>query len=122
MKISDYNIPVKIIFGTGFGILFSAILISIMAAILSIGNIPSIVLHPMTVFVYIIGSFFGGFCSAKFLNKNGLICGLISGFIYFIILLIFGSIAKSWDFNLMSIIKFILIISAGIFGGIVGVN
>lgn len=122
MKNYKYDIAVKMIFGTGFGILFSAILISVMAIILSIGNIPSIVLHPMTIFVYIAGSFFSGFCSAKFLNKNGLLCGLVSGIIYFIILFLFGNIAKSWDFNIMALIKFALIISAGIFGGIVGVN
>ena len=122
MKNFDYNLSVKMIFGTGLGVLFSAILISIMAAILSIGNIPSIVLHPMTVFIYISGSFLGGFCSSKFLGKNGLFCGVVSGIIYFMILFIFGNIAKSWDFNIMSVIKFILILSAGIFGGIVGVN
>lgn len=122
MKNYKYSTPAKIIFGTGFGVLFSAFLISIMAAILSIGNIPSIVLHPMTVFVYMMGSFFGGFCSAKFSSKNGLLCGIISSVIFFSIIFIFGNISKFWDFNIMSLIKLVLMLSSGALGGIIGVN
>ena len=51
--------------GTGIGIISASILIFLMAALLTVGDVPAIIISPITVFFLAIGSFAGGFSSAK---------------------------------------------------------
>ncbi len=108
--------------GAGIGIIFSSIVMFLMAAILSIGNIPFIVIPPMAIFTLILGGFCGGLAAAKLSCEKGLLCGAISGVIFFLIAWIFGGILSIGDFSLAAIIKAIVIIISGAFGGVIGVN
>ena len=103
--------------GAGIGMLLSAAVTFIMAAILSIGNIPA-----MTIFSLIFGGFCGGFSSAKISSQKGLICGAVSGVIFFLVAWSLGGLFSIGDFGPAALIKAALIITAGAFGGIIGVN
>ena len=108
--------------GAGIGMLLSAAVTFIMAAILSIGNIPAMIIPPMAIFSLIFGGFCGGFSSAKILSQKGLLCGAVSGVIFFLVTWSLGGLFSIGDFGPATLIKAALIITAGAFGGIIGVN
>ena len=108
--------------GTGIGMLFSSLIIIIMALVLAVGDIPAMLIAPATVFAVTVGGFIGGFVSAKLCGEKGLICGTISGVIFVLLLWVFGTIFGSKEPGVGIAIKIILMILAGSFGGIIGVN
>ena len=108
--------------GTGIGMLFSSLIIIIMALVLAVGDIPAMLIAPSTVFAVTVGGFIGGFVSAKLCGEKGLVCGMISGVIFVLLLWVFGTIFGSEEPGVGIAIKIILMILAGSFGGIIGVN
>jgi putative membrane protein (TIGR04086 family) len=108
--------------GTGVGMLSVAILIFLMAAALTIGDVPAMIISPVTVFFLAFGSFFGGFASAKLCGEKGFVCGALSGILFFIIVWIFGVFLENSGFGTAAIIKFVMMVVAGALGGIIGVN
>ena len=108
--------------GAGIGMLSSSLLIFMMAAVLAVGSIPAMLISPVTVIFLAFGGFFGGFASAKLSGEKGLICGMISGIIYFIILWLFGAVFEYAGFGTAALIKAAMLIISSSFGGILGVN
>ena len=108
--------------GAGIGMLLSAAVTFIMAAILSLGNIPAMIISPMAVFSLIFGGFCGGVASAKLSSQKGLLCGAVSGIIFFLVTWSLGGLFSIGDFGPAALIKAAHIILAGSFGGIIGVN
>jgi putative membrane protein (TIGR04086 family) len=108
--------------GTGIGMLSSAILIFLMAAILTVGNIPAVIISPATVFFLASGGLFGGFSSAKISGEKGIFCGAASGTVYFLLVWISGAFFEYSGFGTAALIKAIMIIISGSLGGIIGVN
>ena len=108
--------------GAGTGIIVSSLFITILAGILAIGNIPAMLIAPVTVFVIVVGGFFGGFVSARICGEKGLICGAFSGIVFFMILWISGGILGAGGFGMGAVIKSLMIIFSASLGGIIGVN
>ena len=108
--------------GTGIGMLSSAMLIFMMAAVLTVGNIPAMIISPATVFVLAFGSFFGGFSSAKMSAEKGLLCGFVSGILFFVIAWAAGALFENSGFGTAAIIKLFMILISSSLGGIFGVN
>ncbi len=108
--------------GTGIGIFSSAALIFLMAAALTVGDIPAMLISPATVFVLAFGGFFSGFSSAKISGEKGLLCGFISGTLFFIIVWVSGALFENLGFGTAALIKALMIMVSGSFGGILGVN
>ena len=93
-----------------------------MAAALTVGNVPAMIISPVTVIFLAFGSFVGGFSSARFSEEKGFLCGAFSGVIFFIAAWISGAFFDSFGFGTAAIIKATMIIIAGSLGGIIGVN
>ncbi|MBQ6877744.1 MAG: TIGR04086 family membrane protein [Oscillospiraceae bacterium] len=110
------------VFGTGIGILSSAILIFLMAAALTVGNIPVLLISPITVIFLAFGGFFAGFSSAKLSGEKGLLCGFVSGILFFAVAWICGAVFEKAGFGTSAAIKALMIIISGSLGGILGVN
>ena len=108
--------------GSGIGMVSTSILIFLMAAALTVGNIPAMMISPITVVFLAFGGFFGGFTSAKLSGEKGLFCGMISGFLYFIVAWIFGALFENFGFGIAAVIKAAMIIISASLGGIIGVN
>ena len=108
--------------GTCIGLFSTSVLIFLMAAALTVGNIPAMLISPVTVFFLAFGSFCGGFVSAKICGEKGFFCGAVSGALYFIIAWICGAIFENSGFGVSAIIKLAMMVIASSFGGIVGVN
>lgn len=113
---------VSIFVGAGIGMFSSAILIFILAAALSIGDIPAMLFSPLTVIILALGGFAGGFASSKISGEKGIFCGAASGTVYFLLVWLFGAFFEYSGFGTAALIKSVMIIIAGALGGIIGVN
>ena len=108
--------------GTGIGMISSSILIFLMAAALTVGDVPAMLISPITVIFLAFGGFCGGVASAKLCGEKGIFCGILSGTLFFVVAWIFGAVFENSGFGTAAIIKFVMIAVAGALGGIVGVN
>ncbi len=108
--------------GTGVGMFSAAMLIFLMAAALTVGDIPATLISPVTVFFLAFGSFCGGFAAAKICGEKGFLCGAVSGILFFVIAWIFGAVFEYSGFGISAIIKLAMMVIASSLGGIIGVN
>ncbi len=108
--------------GAGIGIAVSSVLIIALAAVLAIGNIPAMLISPLTSVILAMGAFCGGFLGAKLSGENGLFCGAISGIIFFLVAWALGGVFEIAGFGISAVIKSAMLIISGAFGGIIGVN
>ncbi len=120
------NIGIKIVksasIGTALGTFISAIVLFVLAAVLSIGQLSPVVVGPMALAAQIIGGFVGGFFSGMTAGKKGFLCGLLSGILFFAMIWICGGIFGAANFGWEALIKAAIISAAGVLGGIIGVN
>lgn len=107
--------------GTGIGAICSSVMLFLMAAILAIGNIPPALILPMAMATLAIGAFASGIIAAKLGKSKGIICGAVSGIIFFVLVWIRGAIVGS-TFGIELIIKAVIIILSSALGGIIGIN
>lgn len=108
--------------GAGIGMISASILIFLMAAALSIGDIPAMLISPSTVALLAFGGFCGGFSGAKLSGERGLLCGALSGMIFFLVTWAAGGIFRTAGFGTAAMIKCAMIVIASSLGGIIGVN
>ncbi len=69
-----------------------------------------------------VGSFFGGFFSAKKLGKNGILIGALCGVAMFLLFTLIGIIAFGNAPGASTLIRLLIFITAGAIGGIIGVG
>ncbi len=108
--------------GAGIGMIAAAMLIFLMAAALTIGDIPAMLISPATVVMLAFGGFCGGFAGARLSGEKGLLCGAVSGVIFFLAAWAAGGIFGVSGFGTAAVIKAAMIIIASSLGGIIGVN
>lgn len=121
---SDLNVKKLMIssaIGTGIGAICSSVMLFLMAAILAIGNIPPALILPMAMATLAIGAFASGIIAAKLGKSKGIICGAVSGIIFFVLVWIRSAIVGS-TFGIELIIKAVIIILSSALGGIIGIN
>lgn len=116
------KIAVSAAIGTGIGMFSTSVLIFLMAAAITLADVPAMLISPITVIFLAFGSLCGGFASAKLSGEKGLLCGCLSGILFFVFLWIFGTFFEEPGFGVSAIIKLMMIIISGSFGGILGVN
>ena len=111
------------ILGCTIGICINLILLSLCSFLFSKnGNFPLAIVTPITICIVIIGSFFGGYFCAKTSKKDGMLYGLSSGFLIFIIIFFSEFIFINQSISTMVLVKLFSILLSGAIGGIIGVN
>lgn len=115
------------IIALSFGIISSVLFYFLSLIIFSFifaktSNIPQSFIIPITIGVAGIGSFLGGYISARKSKKRGMFNGIICALLLFIIMVIGSLIISNEPFTIVSIIRFMLMILTGAIGGIIGVN
>ena len=75
-----------VLFGTAIGLLGTAAILMIFALILTLQDIPQGMILPLAVGAMGIGTFLGGYVSARIVEKKGLLCGFLTGLLYYFIL------------------------------------
>lgn len=114
---------IRIIKGSIFAIITSAILLLIFAVLLCYTNLSENTIFPVILVITGISILIGSMISAKRIRKNGILNGGMVGVIYIITLYLISSLFLA-GFNLTfnSFIMLIIGIITGMIGGIIGVN
>lgn len=114
---------VRIIKGSIFAIITSAVLLLVFAALLCYTNLPENTMLPVILVITGISILIGSMISTRRIKKNGILNGGMVGVIYIITLYLTSSLFLA-GFNLTfnSLIMLIIGIITGIVGGIIGVN
>lgn len=114
---------VRIIKGSIFAIITSAILLLIFAVLLCYTNLSESTMLPVILVITGISILIGSMMSTRKIRKNGILNGGMVGFIYIITLYLISSLFLA-GFNLTfnSFIMLIIGIITGMIGGIIGVN
>ena len=91
------------------------------AFILTLRDIPLVLINPLAVLAVALGSFTAGFCCAKLIGQKGMWWGCVCGAILFCLLFL-TSLAYSGDIGLMALTKLIIVLACSMIGGVIGVN
>lgn len=110
------------LFGAGLGILTAAGLMALMSLAMAKIDLPAAAIFPMAMVAIGAGSFAGGFLAAQINGSNGLMCGVISGVVMFLVIWAAGGIFGIGDFSVQAFVRLALTGCAAVIGGIVGVN
>lgn len=117
------NLLKALTIGTFMGAFTCVILMAILAIIfVKMRNIPQGIIIPLASMCSGIGSFCSGYIATRILKANGLIYGMLSGLLLFLIILISGVALSGENLTLLTLIKFFLMIISGGIGGVLGVN
>lgn len=117
------NNLIKIIKGSIISLVISAILLLIMAIVLTYTNISELIIPTAIIVITAISILIGSIMSAMHIQKKGIINGAIVGLIYMTILYVLSSVTiTGFSINYKTLIMFAAAIIGGIIGGIIGVN
>ncbi len=85
-------------------------------------NLPSSVISPFTIATSALGAFISGYISSRIIKSNGLLLGMISGFLMFVIIFVSGLMMFNGEITTLSLVKLTSMLLTGAIGGIAGVN
>ncbi len=108
-----------------YGILFGTIacvaMLMLLSVILSIVDVPQMLIEPLALLSACVGAFISGLVCSRMSREKGFFLGLVCGAVLFLIMLL-CNIPGSQGVGLMAVIKLLsMLISAGV-GGVAGVN
>lgn len=120
-KIKD--IAKVILKGSGVSFIFLLILLFAFSAILTYTNVEEGIIPITTIVINALSILIGSSIATIHLKKNGIINGLIIGFVYMLLIYFISAILNnSFQLELQSILLIVFGIIAGGIGGIIGVN
>ncbi len=112
--------PLKIL---GIMILSAIILLFAAALFFAWKPMSDAVMRITVLGISAVSSALGGFCAARHYRKKGLLCGLVSGAVYTLVLYIAGIILRqSFLISPGGLLSVLILICCGGIGGIIGIN
>lgn len=112
-----------VLFGVLGGLLSSVILTCICAAVvMTSGVLPADITEYIMLGVLSVGTFFGGFIAARITKSAGLIIGLLTGLVTFLLVTLIGIANFDGTITMITLLRFIFTLLTGGIGGILGVN
>ncbi|MCI5527291.1 MAG: TIGR04086 family membrane protein [Oscillospiraceae bacterium] len=111
-----------VLFGTAIGLLGTAAILMIFALILTLQDIPQGMILPLAVGAMGIGTFLGGYVSARIVGKKGLLCGFLTGLLYYFILTGISLAVMHFSLDASQAVKMGVAFIAACIGGVLGVN
>ncbi len=111
-----------ITYGILSGIAACLLLLILMSIIMVIQDVPDSVVTLMATLTFVFGGIVAGFVSSGYSREKGLFLGIICGTCLFAILSIASLAIYGSDFGMQALTKFVAVLLAASFGGVVGVN
>ncbi len=126
-KVKSNIIDKKLIKSLIFGILSATIAITLLIIIASFvfqmtDKLPKEAINVVNLAILSLGGLLGGYIAARFNKSSGLITGLLTGFIIFIIILLAGLSRSVESLTIFTLYKLLALIVFSTLGGIIGVN
>lgn len=112
-----------ILFGTVFGVIVCALMLMMFAfAFVKMKKLPHDIIDGITLFCAAVSSFSSGYVSVRFLKENGLLYGLLSGLIFFLILFTSSLFVSNERLSTVILLKATVTMLSGAVGGVLSVN
>lgn len=122
-ELSKENNALKIIKGSIISIIFTLVILTVYAAVLSFTSVSESTMIPVIIVVTGISILIGSSISTMHIKNKGLVNGGLVGLIYMLFIYIVSSIVvMNFEINFNSIIMIIVAILTGMIGGVIGVN
>lgn len=113
----------SVLFGVACGMLTSVIFMCVLAAVmLTSGLLSQELTNYIMIAVCAIGAFVGGFIATKLNKGAGLIVGIITGFVIFVLITAAALIKNTSPVSLLTAIRLAALLIGGAFGGILGIR
>jgi putative membrane protein (TIGR04086 family) len=120
---SFYSAAKPILIGTSFSLIISCIFLMVMAFYMSMNDMPDFASIIIAYIVTAIAALIGGIVSARIYKSRGMMVGAACGISYFLVIFIVSMFFSSHiELNTVGLLKFMLSLVFGTFGGIFGVN
>lgn len=111
-----------IAWGLLFGTLVCALLLLVIAAIMTAQDVPQGLVTPLAMVAAAGGSFFGGLISARIAKENGLLIGALCGLLLYVLIAFTGALFFRDAQGQYTLIKLLILTACGAVGGVIGVN
>lgn len=121
-KYLSVNLPIFVVVSALIAIIITVFIFLIISFVMTKIDIPKNITQVLSIAALALGAYFGGYICAKKYRKNGLLRGVVCGFIVFIIVMIIGSLFAGSVIDLSSSSKLLIVIVTGGIGGAIGVN
>lgn len=113
----------SVLIGVSSAVVVIAVLMCLMCVIfLSAASLPYEYLEYLMLAVDMIGVLVGAYIAARISGQNGLIIGLLTSGIILVALMIAGFASGFDSLSMITLLRAVVILGAGAFGGIRGVN
>lgn len=104
------------------GILIIATVLFLAALVISSVDFPQSAIAPVAIGASVAGTFGAGFLCARLTKSAGLVYGLVCGAILFFLCLLCEVSFLGGELGTLAVYKFVICITAGMIGGVLGVN
>jgi len=111
-----------VLIGATAGVLCCIGVLLLFALLMAVRDIPQPAVTPMAVIAAAVGSFFGGFVSARAAGSRGLVFGAATGALIFLLIVIAGFSFLHDIRGWYALIKLLVVVISSTLGGIYGVN
>lgn len=112
----------SVLFGVVGALLVSLLLLSAFSILMTVRDLPSVVILLLACVSIAGGAFVGGMVAARLIRNRGLLIGAITGLAFFLILYLTGLIMHQAGMDVWLLVKVAVALLTGGIGGITGVN
>ena len=112
----------SVLVGVVGALLVSLLLLSMFSIVMTIRDLPSVVILLLACVSIAGGAFVGGMVAARLIRNRGLLTGAVTGLTFFLILYLTGLIMHQAGMDVWLLVKVAVAMLAGGIGGITGVN
>ena len=110
------------LFGTAIGLLGTAVVLMIFALVLTLQDIPQGIILPLAIGAMGVGTFLGGYVSARIVGQKGLLCGFLTGLLYYLVLTGISLAIMHFSLDASQAVKMGVALAAACVGGVLGIN
>jgi len=119
---TENNIYKPIVWGVVSGLLSIFAVMLLMAFVITKIDFTESVSLTLATIAIVVGTFFGGFVSARLFKRRGLFVGLITGLLVFMLLVIISLALTGSSISSLFLIRLIVVAFSSSLGGVLGVN
>lgn len=120
---SGRRVQVKAVLGGSiWALAVSVVVFGVVALLLTYTGVPERVVPTLSLLTSLVTVFIGGFKAAIRAGVNGWLHGVLTSLVYYVVVVAVGVLAFDKSFGLVALWRYLPLLLAGAFGGILGVK
>lgn len=108
--------------GAVFGVALTIVVLLLLAALMTVRDVPHTMVEPLAISAASVGSLFGGLVSSRLLGEKGLFAGLCTGAMVALLIVLLSLVSSGLSVGMMMMLRLITILLSSAVGGVLGVN